>query len=101
MAHYDRLDDAELVTQPRQIVSDASHRVLRHRHIAGAIAAQIDRNDAMATTEVFELSGQVGMVPTPAVRQQQRRCAAPGFRIRQRDPITRELLHDASPPDRW
>ena len=99
VAHHDRLDDAELVTQPRQIVGEPGHRVLLHRLIAGAMATQIDRNDTMGPTEVVELRRQVRMVPIPAVHQQQRRSAAPGFRIRERDTITPKSLHQAPPPD--
>jgi hypothetical protein len=63
------------------------------------MATQIDSDDAMGPTEVFELRGQVRMVPAPAVHQQQRRCAAPGFLIRERDAITPKSLHPAPPPD--
>jgi hypothetical protein len=51
VAHHDRLIDAELVAQPRQIVGEPRHRVLLHGLIAGAMAAQIDRDDAIGATE--------------------------------------------------
>jgi hypothetical protein len=70
VAYHDRLGDAELVAQPRQIVGEPGHCVLLHGLIAGAMATQIDSDDAMGATEVLELGGQVRMVPAPAVHQQ-------------------------------
>src|SRR5438034_2586827 len=54
--------------------------------------AEIDRDDAMVTTEVLELRSHVAVVTAPAVHQKHRRQPASRLLISQRYAVTDEFL---------
>jgi hypothetical protein len=64
------------------------------RLVAFTMAAEIDRDDAMATAKVLELRSHVAVVTAPAVHQKHRRQSASRLLIGQRYAITDEFFHD-------
>src|SRR5436190_212433 len=72
-ADDDRLRQADLATQPSDVVGEARDRVFARRCVALSMTAQIDRHDPVPLAEVLALRREVAMIARPAVHQHQRR----------------------------
>ena len=87
--------DAELLTEPGQVVRESGDRVLLARLVALAVSAQIDVDDTMIRRQVTELRCQERMIAGPAVDQHDRGVALSTLLVRQRHAIARQFLHSA------
>jgi hypothetical protein len=93
MPDTDGLLEAELVGHEDQVGVEHRVGVIDLGRIALAVAAQIDRDDAVFFLEVFEQRHHAGVAAGHAVHQQDRGLAGAGFDVGELDAVAGEEFH--------